>query len=159
MNLAWMEPEMRDLVEKVTESQRVAATLYGEARSEPIQGIVAVASIIRNRWRQPQRFGQTPSDVACAPWQFSCWHPKGGEGNYQKMLALMGSFVNKAQIIDAGARECVGVAQLMLGDYLRDNTKGSTHYHTFKLHPRPKWTNGIAPVVQIGGHLFYAGVK
>lgn len=159
MNLAWMPADMRALVEQASEPQRAAACLFGEARSEPIQGIVAVANVIRNRARQPQRFGHSLSAVICAPWQFSMWHPKGGEGNYKRVLGLMRQFVEGKQITDLGARECIGIAQLMVGDYLRDNTKGSVHYHAVKMQPRPSWAMGHTPAVQIGGHVFYATVK
>lgn len=158
MTLDWLTPEMRTLVEQANEGQRVAACLYGEARSEPIQGLVAVANVIRNRIRRPERFGASPSAVVLAPWQFSMWHPTGGEGNYKRVLQLMQQFVAGTQITDLGARECVGIAQLMLGDYLRDQTKGAVHYHALKQQPRPAWAMGHTPCVQISGHLFYNDV-
>ena len=159
MNLDWLPPDMAALIEQATEPQRIAATLYGEARSEPVQGIIAVANVIRHRIRQPQRFGVSPSDVVTKKKQFSCWSPIGGEGNYRRVKALMQQFVDGSQIVDLGARECIGIAHLMLQDYLRDNVKGSTHYHTFKLIPRPEWTQGESPACQQGNHLFYNTVK
>ena len=158
MNLEWMPEDMRPLVESATEAQRVAATLYGEARSEPVQGIIAVANVIRNRSRQPQRFGASVSDVVTAKRQFSCWHPLGGPANYQRVLHLMRKFAAGDQITDLGARECIGIAQLMLGDYLRDRTKGAVHYHAKHMQPRPEWALGHAPSAQLGNHLFYATV-
>lgn len=157
--LTWMPDEMRELVIKATEPQRIAATLYGEARSEPVQGLVAVANVIRNRYQKPGWWGTDPSGVVTQPWQFSCWHPKGGEANYKKLLALMQSFVKGEPITDPGARECIGIAHLLLGNYLRDNVKGAAHYHTATLTPRPKWAKGHAPVVQIGAHVFYTGIQ
>jgi N-acetylmuramoyl-L-alanine amidase len=159
MNLDWMPLEMRALVEKATEAQRVSGTLYAEARSEPVQGIIAVANVIRNRSRQPQRFGASISDVVTARKQFSCWTPDGGPANYKRLLALMTQFAEGTQITDLGARECIGIAQLMLGDYLRDNTKGAVHYHTRQMQPRPTWALGHAPSAQIANHLFYNDVK
>lgn len=159
MKLDWLPDEMRVLIEQATENQRAAATLYGEARSEPVQGIIAVANVIRNRSRQPQRFGASISEVCTAPKQFSCWSPIGGEGNYKRVLALMQDFVGGKQITDLGARECIGIATLMLGDYLRDNTKGGLHYHTAKMQPRPVWARGETPSAQIASHLFYSSVK
>jgi N-acetylmuramoyl-L-alanine amidase len=159
VNLSWMPDEMRALVEQATEPQRVAATLWAEARSEPVQGIVAVANVIRNRARQPQRFGSSFSDVVTRPWQFSCWHPKGGQRNYDRLTSLMQQFVEGKQITDLAARECIGITHLMLNDYLRDATKGAVHYHTAKLQPRPAWAMGHVPSAQIGSHLFYSTVK
>lgn len=153
-----MPAEMQPLVASATEAQRVAATLWAEARSEPVQGIIAVANVIRNRSRQPHRFGATPSDVVTKPRQFSCWTPTGGERNYQRLLTLMQAFAGGKQITDLAQRECIGIAQMMLGDYLRDNTHGALHYHALKMQPRPAWAMGHAPSAQIGSHIFYATV-
>jgi N-acetylmuramoyl-L-alanine amidase len=158
MTLTWMPEPMRLLVEQATEPQRVAACLFGEARSEPVQGIIAVANVIRNRTLKPTRFGATFSDVVTAPKQFSCWAPDGGERNYQRMLSLMQDFAAGTTITDGGARECIGIAHLILGNYLRDNTKGSLHYHTATLTPRPRWARQHVPVVQVGHHSFYSDV-
>lgn len=158
MQLDWMPEEMRPLVEKATEPQRVAATLWAEARSEPVQGIIAVANVIRNRTQKPKRFGESFSDVVTAKAQFSCWTPKGGERNYARLLKLMQQFASGEAIADAGARECIGIAHLVLGNYLRDNTKGSQFYHTATLTPRPTWAKGHVPVVQVASHVFYNDV-
>lgn len=160
MRLDWMPPEMRTLVEQATESQRVAGTLWAEARSEPVQGIIAVANVIRNRSRQPQRFGASISDVVTRPWQFSCWHPKGGPRNYERLLKLMEQFIAGKQITDLAVRECIGIAQLMLGDYLRDHVKGAVHYHALsKDGSRPDWALGQTPCAQHGTHVFYNTVR
>lgn len=159
MNLDWMPAEIRPLVEKATEPQRFAAVLWAEARSEPVQGIIAVANVIRNRYTHPGWWGSTPSEVVTAPRQFSCWTPVGGGGNYKRLLVLMQQFTSGEPIADIGVRECIGIAQLALGNYLRDNVKGSTHYHTATLTPRPAWAKGLTPTIQVAGHVFYAGVK
>ena len=57
----------------------IAYTLWGEARSEPIEGIQAVASVIYNRTRLYLASHQSdlPEDamqtVCLAPHQFSTW--------------------------------------------------------------------------------------
>lgn len=159
MKLDWLPAEMRPLVEQATEAQRVAATLWAEARSEPVQGIVAVANVIRNRAKKPGWWGDSYSGVCLAPNQFSCWTPAGGQRNYDRLLGVMQQFAAGTPITDPGLRECIGIAHLVIGDYLRDNTAGSTHYHTATMTPRPKWAKGHVPVVQCGGHSFYSTVK
>lgn len=166
MNLDWLPAEMRPLVEKATEAQRLAATLWAEARSEPVQGIVAVANVIRNRVQadlgndgKPDWWGEGYSGVCLAPKQFSCWTPAGGQRNYDRLLGLMQLFAAGTPITDAAQRECIGIAHLVMGDYLRDNTKGATHYHTAGMTPRPSWTKGTVPAVQVGGHVFYNDVR
>lgn len=166
MKLDWLPPEMRPLVEQATEAQRLAATLWGEARSEPVQGIVAVANVIRNRVTadlgndgKPDWWGEGYSAVCLAPQQFSCWTPKGGERNYDRVLGLMRQFAAGTPITDPSVRECIGIAHLTIGDYLRDNTKGSRHYCVATMTPRPKWAKGLTPTVQQGNHVFYSDVK
>lgn len=159
MKLDWLTPDMRALVEKTAEAQRVAATLWGEARSEPVQGIVAVANVIRNRAKKPGWWGEGYSGVCLAPKQFSCWTPAGGQRNYDRLLGVMQQFAAGTPITDPGLRECIGIAHLAMGDYLRDNTKGSTHYHAAVMTPRPTWAKGHTPVIQCGNHVFYNTVK
>lgn len=159
MTLDWLPADMRPLVEKATDAQRVAATLWAEARSEPVQGIVAVANVIRNRAKKPGWWGEGYSGVCLAPKQFSCWTPEGGQRNYDRLLTVMQQFAAGTPITDPGLRECIGIAHLAMGDYLRDNTKGSYHYHTATLSPRPKWAKGHTPVVQVGSHVFYSDIK
>lgn len=158
MTLDWLEPPMRPLVEKATEPQRLAATLWGEARSEPVQGIIAIANVIRNRAQKPGWWGKDISSVCLAKDQFSCWTPKGGEGNYKRLLALMELFATGTPIEEPSARECIGIAHLLIGNYLRDNVKGATHYHVATLTPRPAWVKGHPPIVQIARHVFYRDI-
>ena len=39
---------------------------------------------------------------------------------------------------------------------IKDNTEGSTHYHTTNI--MPKWAQGKTPVVTIGDHKFYNNI-
>ncbi|MGH3756111.1 MAG: cell wall hydrolase, partial [Pseudonocardiaceae bacterium] len=49
-------------------------TLYGEARGEPFDGLVAVAWVIRNRAESPRWWGRDVKGVCLHPLQFSCWN-------------------------------------------------------------------------------------
>jgi N-acetylmuramoyl-L-alanine amidase len=165
MNLSWLPDEIRPLVEKATEPQRVAATLWGEARSEQVQWIIAIANVIRNRVKadlkgdgKPDWWGEGYSAVCLAPHQFSCWSPSGGEKNYKRLLSVMQQFASGQAIVDPSLRECIGIAHLVIGDYLRDNTKGSTHYHVATLTPRPSWVRGKSPALQVGRHVLYNNI-
>lgn len=158
MKLDWLPDDMKPLVEKATEPQRVAATLWGEARSEPVHGIIAIANVIRNRVNKPGWWGTDYSSVCLAPHQFSAWTPAGGAKNYARLLGLMQKFAAGEPITEPSARECIGIAHLVLGGYLRDNVKNCTHYHTATLVPRPAWTKGHPPVLQVARHVFYSGI-
>jgi hypothetical protein len=75
------------------------------------------------------------------------------------VLAFAEKLAGKKQITNELERQCVWIATGIVGDYVIDQTKGSTHYHTRNLNPRPAWAMGHAPVVQIAGHVFFNDVK
>jgi len=62
--------------------------------------------------------------------------------------------------------QMVNVADPMYRDCMRavleacdgpDPTSGATHYHTTAI--APYWAEGHTPVVTIGNHAFYVGIK
>jgi len=165
MKLDWLAPDLRPFIEKATDVQMVALILYGEARSEPVQGIVAVGSVIRNRVntdlhndKKPDWWGEGYKGVCAQSWQFSCLHPKGGEGNYTRVRDFAERLISGQPITAANERQCIWVAHGIVGNYAIDPTKGSNHYHTATMTPRPTWAKGHTPAVQVGGHSFYATV-
>lgn len=165
MNLTWLDPEMRDAIEAMTEPQRVATVLAGEARSEPIEGIVGVANVIRNRVKadlhndgKPDWWGEGFSDVVTKRAQFSCLAPSGGKNNFKRVLQIAKAFAAKQPVTDPQVRQCVLVAHGVIDGYLVDNTRNATHYHTYAMNPKPSWAEGQKPVVRLGAHWFYAGI-
>jgi N-acetylmuramoyl-L-alanine amidase len=162
MNLTWLSAEMRAAIEAMTETQRVALVLAGEARSEPIEGIVAIANVMRNRVTtdlnhdgKPDWWGEGFSDVVTRPKQFSCLFPAGGEKNYRIVLKLARQFAEGKPVTDPRILQCIGVANLLLTPpgYLVDNTLGANHYAVSTL--TPKWAEGKQPVARKGGHYFW----
>jgi hypothetical protein len=144
----------------LTELHAVAMTLWGEARNQPVEGLVFVGSVIRNRVRMPGRFGATYDKVCLARAQFSCWWPVGGQANYDAVISRARLFVGDyaerpAGLMDAVLQEALFVAEGIIGEQLRDNSHGSTHYVTkalFKAAP-PAWASGRQPVAEVGAHL------
>ena len=57
----------------MTDLEALTLTLYGEARGEPIEGLIGVAMVIRNRVRDKYRGAVNYEEVCLAPAQFSCW--------------------------------------------------------------------------------------
>ena len=155
----WIPLELRALVDTLTDAQLVTLILYGEARSEPVQGIVAVGCVIRNRVRKPGWWGKDFKSVCLAKQQFSCLFPQGGAGNYKRVVTFAEKLASGKQITNERERQCVWVAHGITGDFVIDTVSGSTHYHTLNLSPRPNWAMGHAPAAQIGGHVFYNDVK
>ncbi len=58
------------------EQQIIALTLLAEARGEGIEGMEAVAMVIKQRMANRK---QTASQVCLAPKQFSCWNGKSSD--------------------------------------------------------------------------------
>ena len=169
MKLSWMDEEMQALIPLLSVPQVVAVCLYGEARSEPIEGIVAVANVIRNRVKadihgdnKPDWWGEGYSDVVTRPWQFSMWHVNGGATNYKRVKAFAQHLAERKEAVGIKARQCIGVAHCIVGDYFADNVNGADHYHAVKVPEvngkplsRPFWALKRVPVKQVGGHVFY----
>lgn len=133
----------------------VALTLWGEARGQPIQGIVGVANVIANRTRDPaRRWGLTWQDVCLRRWQFSCWIPEGGRANYERMVEAVSDLAILRPLKDKVMRQCWWVARGVVDDMILDVTKGANHYYAATI-PEPKWARGQEPTVVMGLHRFY----
>lgn len=150
---------MRDeeIVPALSELQVVALTLWGEARGEPIEGRFAVANAIRNRVKaQRASFGFSPRDVCLKAWQFSCWLPGPvGGANYQSVLAAARHLLGADALGGPVVRECVWIADGLLGFQFGDTVQGSTHYLTAALFADapPAWAKGKTPTCQVNRHL------
>ncbi len=122
----------------------LARTLYGEARAEELEGLVAVAWVVKNRAAQPCWWGNSIESVCLKAWQFSCWNED--DPNLPKMQA--------ATLEDSVYRRCFAAAVLVLQGDIPDPTEGSTHY----VNPdivMPSWTDHMLETVQVGRHQFF----
>ena len=129
----------------------LAATLYGEARSEPLLGKQAVACVILNRValsdNRPQFGDGTIAGACLEPWQFSCWNDH--DPNRARLIGL--DFTKPAPALAA----CIAVAEDAIAGKLTDPTQGCCFYKVTTL-PWPRdWGKQVAPTVTIGHHSFY----
>lgn len=123
----------------------LARTLYGEARSEGVAGMRAVACVILRRAAHPGWWGHDVASVIMAPWQFSCWLAEPvGELHALRMLTTADAYFRQAQAVAADA----------LAGKLVDNTNGANSYANLALCS-PAWAQGLAPCAVIGHHHFY----
>jgi hypothetical protein len=130
----------------LTDVHIVACTLYGEARSESTEGILAVACVIRNRvMDERNRWPKTYREVCLQPKQFSCWSKEGGEGNHAKLAKLVAD-LKVGPVSDARYKECAWIATGVVNHWVRDTAHGADHYHTKAMHPRPPWAHGFIPL-------------
>lgn len=110
----------------------LALNIYHEARSEPVQGRIAVAHVTLNRAKH--RLDNVCKEVFKSK-QFS-WT------------------INPPEVRDLKAfNEAKRLAYLALRT--QDVTNGATHYHAD--YVSPAWSYKLAFVKRIGSHLFYKG--
>lgn len=148
-----------DLIKSLTGPEVLALTIWGEARSERVEGRVAVGCVVRNRL-QTRRWGADYKSVCLAPWQFSCWKEQGGPENYARVIAAATAVKNRKPLGPA-LKECFWIADGILQQHAQDITRGSTHYITRTLWESkpPKWAVGQTPAVSVGAHVFFNGVR
>lgn len=128
----------------------MARTLWGEARSEGVKGMEAVAHVILNRVQYAINnggdywWGNSVVTVCQRPYQFSCWN--FSDPNRVKIIALDAS--------DHYFATCLRIARRAVNGQLGDDfTHGATHYHTKDVNP--VWARGKTPITIIGRHKFY----
>ena len=117
--------------------------IYFEARSEPIQGQIAVAEVTLNRVKSPDY----PDDICGVVLQenndgcqFSWWC----DGKSDKPKEY-----NSFQTAKS-------VAELMIkdGEHISVIGKEATHYHTEDI--KPYWASEYYHIGQVGKHIFYS---
>lgn len=145
------------LRQTMSDTTAVVCTLFGEAANEPIEGQVAVASVIRNRVRNPRWWGVGWKGVCHQHLQFSCWWERNQ--NTDRVYALAKALHDRQAA--TGPQSIVGqlewVAVGVMDDVLIDVTRGSDHYLTTRLLKTapPQWARGKAPASQVAAHTFF----
>lgn len=156
-------PLPNEMIAALTEPQILTLTLFGEARGEPIEGQIAIGCLIRNRL-ETGRWGASYSKVCLAPWQFSCWTPKGGQHNHDLVISMAKELATSQQVPDdINLRQCAWVSMGVIGAWVQDTTHDATHYYApSAMTPAgtvPTWAINQQPVATIGRHLFFRGIK
>jgi N-acetylmuramoyl-L-alanine amidase len=147
-------------IARLSDSQVLALTLWGEGRGEAVEGRIAIACLIRNRVTS-KRFGASYREVCLKKWQFSCWMPQGGAANYVAVMSATANLLGP-EPVPAMLRECLWIANGVMLDAVTDRVKGSTHYYSPEaMTPKgtvPKWAEGQPLACAVGRHLFYRGI-
>ena len=121
----------------------MALNIFFEARSEPIQGQIAVAEVTLNRVASddyPNTICEVVLQENSQGCQFSWWCDS--KSDYPKEH---NSFQTSKSL-----------AKLMIddGQYISVVGKNATHYHTDDI--KPYWADKMVKVEQVGKHIFYA---
>jgi spore germination cell wall hydrolase CwlJ-like protein len=145
-----MGPSVAPIVVDEAEVRLLAATTWGEARSEGEDGMRAVAHVMVNR--VGDRFGSDLTRVIRAPKQFSAWNlgdPNRPLVQNPERYATGGVALETWETAQRVARE------VLCGQSI-DPTHGALFYHTRAI--RPWWSRYGQGRQEIGAHVFYADV-
>jgi hypothetical protein len=132
------------------EVRLLAATAWGEARSEGPDGMRAVAHVIVNR--VGERFGESLETVIRAPKQFSAWNI--GDPN-RPLVQNPERYATRGENL-ATWLEAQDIAREVLSGRSVDPTNGALFYHTRAI--RPWWSRYGHGATVIGAHIFYRDV-
>ncbi len=125
----------------------MARTIFGEARSEGILGMEAVAAVIMNRYLD-QRWPESLAEVCQQPNQFSCWN--SNDVNRRHIVAVA--------FADENFRKAYAIAAATIAGLVEDRTGGANHHLNPRLVSRakwPTWAKDELKTVSIGNHDFY----
>jgi len=123
----------------------IATAIYFEARSEPLDGQVAVANVIMNRVAS-DKFPNSPCEVVK---QGRTWM-----GHMVRNQCHFSYYCDGRPevILDEGAYT-LALSIAVNWPNLVDITNGATYYHRDDVHPY--WIESLSISRQIGRHLFY----
>jgi hypothetical protein len=139
-----------DVVVNDAEARLLAATIWGEARSEGEHGMRAVAHVMLNR--VGSRFGENLETVIMTPYQFSVWNR--GDPN-RRLVANPERYATGGIALETW-EQAQRIAREVLAGQSVDPTGGALFYHTRAI--RPSWSSHGVGRQEIGAHVFYADV-
>jgi spore germination cell wall hydrolase CwlJ-like protein len=137
------EPEI-----DVVDARWMALTMWGEARGGGEEAMRAVGHVIDNR-RRAGIHGAYVTDTVSEAFQFSCWNTD--DPNREAMMNI--------DALRPGSRDhrqwllAKRIADEIMSGHSADPTDGALFYHSVDVAPR--WSEGVVPVREIGGHLFF----
>jgi|SRR5579859_6044387 len=144
----------------MTEQQILTLTLIGEAVGEPVESIVGVGCVIRNRVNK-SKIKESYHDICLAPKQFSCWNE--GTDARQRLIDISDKLLNGKEleiINDPYIKQCFFLAEGIIDSYLVDNTKNAIYYLEQNIFndtsKRPHWASFPKNIIQHGHHIFFS---
>jgi spore germination cell wall hydrolase CwlJ-like protein len=126
------------------ETAIVVATIWAEARSEPLEGIMAVGEVIRRRTKLRYNSDGTLTGTCGRVAQFSCWSDE------QRILMF------NLDWDDPVVTNCL---QAWVQSEWTDYSNGAVLYYSPKaMRPKdtvPWWSANCRKVAELGGHIFF----
>jgi N-acetylmuramoyl-L-alanine amidase len=136
--------------EVLSDEHLLALCMYGEARNQGLDGMLAVGSVVINRVTKNGWFGKGIRGVVLKPLQFSCFNEN--DPNFKILAFIADDFmdeISKDHVLNSAYWVSMGIHD----GYLRSNVQRATHYHTVSVSP--SWAQSMARVCQIKDHIFY----
>lgn len=123
-------------------------TIAMEARTQSVNGQVAVGAVLLNRLSRPKYFKcSTIWEVCHAPWQFSCWN-NSSDKNLEVVMMMR---LHDRSMITA-------MKAFLTAFEGTDPTWGADHYFADYIAP-PNWAKPENKTIQIDTHIFYKIAK
>lgn len=142
-------PDRQKLLEK-PQDVLLAMVMWGEARDQGEEGMLAVGCVVMNRVKKPCWWGDSVPTVILKPDQFDCFNT--GDPNLTKILALDPAHPDPQFAV------CLDLAVKLLAGTVADPTGGATAYYAPKdCETPPSWAMPNAYLCQIGDQKFYRG--
>lgn len=120
----------------------LAQAVYFEARSEPLEGQLAVAQVVQNRVSSPY----WPDDICAVVFQ-------NEHMRHRCQFSFACDGLSETPYDRRAWRIAERMAGVALNDLWEDVTNGSTHYHAD--YVQPGWRKMMHPTVAHGRHHFY----
>jgi spore germination cell wall hydrolase CwlJ-like protein len=160
-----MRPEHKKIFESLADWQLMGLCIEREAGGEPIEGKIAVGTVILERVDHRDWDGETIKEVILKRWQFSWTMPEAGEWYYNDAVAMASNWVD-AYRQNESLKKCCDIATGMLqGEIPRDPDLAAVHCCQY-LNPRvapdvkEKWlVSGMKVIKKIGRHEFFKEEK
>jgi N-acetylmuramoyl-L-alanine amidase len=169
-------PQMAMSKEMSQDVAVLAQTMWGEARSHGIGGMLAIGHVVMNRSDadRDHLFGQGIKGVALKSKQFSCWNAGDPNRDHMKDMQRIDSYI-RSRITPPGEKsfeewfskfkqtddyndykawqEAFKLAKQIIAGQTKDPTAGAVYYHTAHVHP--KWAHGMDRLGKVANHIFY----
>jgi len=134
-------------IDKLSDAEVLALTMYGEARGETFEGILAVGSVILQRVKLNHWFGKGVKGVCLKPYQFSCYNQN--DPNFPKLIKIANDI---SACKDSKFALCLGLAESLLDGSVQPNITAA-YYKVIGC--KASWEAGMEKVASIGHHEFF----
>jgi spore germination cell wall hydrolase CwlJ-like protein len=141
---------------KLSPTQLLALTIYGESRGEPVEGQIAVGTVVLLRTKYDRL--NSIKRVVLSPAQFCPFSPK--DKQYPRMINIAMNWksgVQKSRML----RESYEIAKCLISGVIVGHKTileyGAMNFKTALANP--KWAKKMQLVLVVGGHQFYADMS